>query len=512
MDWVRTHFLTCLVFFPLIWALPLLVPAFANKSIGNNKEGPGFSAWWALVGAAVTVVASACAVMAIPDFSSGFVLVERYGWIPALGIDYSVGADGISAWLLLLAAGLTALAVLGSFTSATGNRGAYYFLILALETTMLGAFVARDLFLFYVFWEAMLVPMCFLIGVWGGDRRIYAAVKFVLYTLTGSLLMLVAIFYLARLHREQTGTYSTGLEDLLGLAIPSAHGFVSAQSLLFAAFALSFAIKVPLFPLHTWLPDAHVQAPTAGSVILAGVLLKMGGYGFMRFAVPLFPDASRLYQPVMLGIGAVAVVYGAMMALAQSDIKKLVAYSSVSHMGFVVLGIFSLNHTGMAGAYYQMLAHGVSTGALFALVGMLYERTHTREISSYGGLATGMPRYSAAFMIIMLASVALPGTCGFVAEFLVLLGTWRASRLAGAVAGCGMILGAVYMLWMFQRVMFGKFSNTGERWTRDIDFRETILLAVFVVTAIVMGFVPDAVFSKADKPLAAVLVERGRSG
>jgi len=339
--------------------------------------------------------------------------------------------------------------------------------------------------------------MYFLIGIWGGKDRIYAAMKFFLFTLVGSLLMLVAIFYLANQHQIQFGTYSTALVDLYRLKVAGG-GYGSTQSLLFLAFSLAFAIKVPLFPLHTWLPDAHVQAPTAGSVILAGVLLKMGGYGFIRFAFPLFPEAVQQYQIPFMILGSIAIVYGAWVAMIQPDIKKLVAYSSVSHMGYVILGLFALNPIGVTGSVYQMLNHGISTGGLFLLVGMIYERRHTREIKDFGGITRVMPLFAITFMIITLSSVALPGTNGFIGEFLILLGAWQKSPGLAAIAATGVIFGAVYMLWMFQRVMFGPITHKENEKLHDLTYREMLVMAPLIVAVFVMGIYPNFFFEKME--------------
>jgi NADH-quinone oxidoreductase subunit M len=374
--------------------------------------------------------------------------------------------------------------------------------MLLLEAAMIGVFCALDLFLFYVFWDFMLIPMYFLIGIWGYDRRIYAAIKFMLYTMAGSVLMLIAIIGLSWLHQEATGQYSFDIQKLYELQIPA-----TTQYWFFLAFAIAFAIKVPLFPFHTWLPDAHVEAPTPGSVILAGVLLKMGGYGLIRFAFPLFPEAATDFAPLLATLSVIAIVYGALVAMVQPDMKKLVAYSSVSHMGFVVLGITAMNMQGMEGAVYQMLAHGVSTGGLFCVVGMLSDRRHTRLISEFGGLKKGMPRLTAAFLIITLASIGLPGTNGFIGEFLIMLGTFRWEPRFVVVAGLGVILSAVYMLWMFQRVYYGPVTHEENKRLPDLTVREWTVIGPLAVMAIVMGVLPT-LFLKPMEPAVGRIVER----
>jgi NADH-quinone oxidoreductase subunit M len=376
----------------------------------------------------------------------------------------------------------------------------YLAFMLALEGTILGAFLALDLFLFYVFWEAMLIPMFFLIGIWGSKDRIYAAQKFLLYTFAGSVPMLVAIIYLVLQTKLQLGGYSAALADVLMLKLPG-DGILSPQGLIFLAFTLAFAIKVPLFPFHTWLPDAHVQAPTGGSVILAGVLLKLGGYGLMRFAMPISTGVLPLVAPWMMGISAIAIVYGAFVALAQDDIKKLVAYSSVSHMGYVILGLFALNQIGITGSLYQMLNHGVSTGALFLLVGVLYERKHTRAIDAYSGLAKTLPLFSIILLIVTFSSIALPGTNGFIGEFLILQGAFLASPFWTAMAGTGVIFGAVYMLWLCQRILFGKPDPQKSEGLTDINWREFYYLAPLVLLVFFMGLYPKYFFDRMEPSL-----------
>jgi NADH-quinone oxidoreductase subunit M len=432
--------------------------------------------------------------------TADFQFVERFAWIEDFGIQYHVGVDGISLFLVLLTTFLMPLVLLSSWGDIHERVKEYLFFFLLLETGMVGTFVAIDLFLFYVFWEVMLIPMYFLIGIWGGPRRIYAALKFLLYTMVGSLLMLVGILYLAYLHNAQYGTVTFDLLQLYNVDIPR-----DAQLWLFAAFALSFAVKVPLFPFHTWLPDAHVEAPTGGSVILAGVLLKMGTYGFLRFAIPLFPEAAQAAVPLIMALAVIGIIYGALVAMVQPDLKKLVAYSSVSHLGFVVLGLFAFNVQGVQGAIYQMLNHGLSTGALFLLVGVVYERRHTRLIAEYGGLWKQVPLYAALFLVVMLSSIGLPGLNGFIGEFLILLGVFKANPWAGALAVSGVVLGAVYMLWMYQRVIFGPLKNEENKHLTDLSRREIAVFAPIVALMLVMGLYPRPFLSRMEKSVEATL-------
>ena len=427
--------------------------------------------------------------------------VERIPWMPAFGIGYIVGIDGISLFLVLLTTFLMPLAIVASWTVQDRIKE-YLFFMLVLETGMLGAFVALDLFLFYVFWEVMLVPMYFLIGVWGGTRRIYAALKFVVYTMAGSLPMLVAIIYLASRYAHVNQVMTFDLLQLYNLRLP-----VNEQIWLFLAFGLSFAIKVPLFPFHTWLPDAHVEAPTAGSVILAGVLLKMGTYGFLRFAMPLFPDAALVLTPVIIALAVIGIIYGAGVAMMQPDLKKLVAYSSVSHLGFVMLGLFALNIQGIQGGIYQMVSHGLSTGALFLLVGMLYDRRHTRMIADFGGLWHQLPVFSVLFLIVTFASIGLPGLNGFIGEFLILLGAFSVKPGWTAAAASGVILGAIYMLWMFRRVFFGPMTHPENQKLSDLNRRELLILAPVIALIIIMGIYPQPFLSRM-KPSVDVTLQR----
>jgi NADH-quinone oxidoreductase subunit M len=436
--------------------------------------------------------------------SADFQFVERYAWIPAFGVEYFVGIDGISLFLVVLTGFLTPLALLSSWESVHSRVKAFAMVMLALEAAMIGVFVALDLFLFYVFWDAMLVPMYFLIGIWGYDRRVYAAIKFMLYTMAGSVLMLVAILALGYYHGVATGTPSFDIVKLYALPLPGKLQFFG-----FLAFAIAFAIKVPLFPFHTWLPDAHVQAPTAGSVILAGVLLKMGTYGLVRFAFPLFPDAALFFAPYLGAAAVIGIIYGALVAMVQPDLKKLVAYSSVSHLGFVALGISAMNVQGVQGAVYQMLAHGVSTGALFLIVGMLSDRRHTRLIAEFGGLKKVLPKLSSAFLVVTLASIGLPGLNGFVGELLILVGAFRWNPPLASVAACGVLLSAVYMLWMFQRVNYGPVTNEKNAHLPDLTLRERVTLWPAVAMVIVMGVFP-MVFLKPMEPAVARLVAQVR--
>jgi NADH-quinone oxidoreductase subunit M len=419
--------------------------------------------------------------------------VQNVPWFPSLGISYKVGIDGVSLFLVLLVTFLMPISVLSTFEAIQEKVKEFYFCMLLLETAMIGAFVSLDLFLFYIFWELMLIPMYFLIGMWGGERRIYATIKFFIFTMVGSLLMLVAILVLVFAYKGQTGELTFELSRLYGVQLAA-----PTQWLLFLAFALSFAIKVPMFPFHTWLPDAHVEAPTAGSVILAGVLLKMGTYGFMRFAMPLFPEAALRAVPLIVALAIIGIVYGALVAMVQKDVKKLVAYSSVSHLGFVMLGLFALNTQAVEGAVYQMLNHGLSTGALFLLVGVIYERRHTRLIDSFGGLTKVMPVYAVIFMIVTLSSVGLPPLNGFVGEFLILLGAFKTEAVWAVLAASGVVLGAIYMLWMYQRVFFGPVRHAENEGLKDLNLREIVVFVPILVMIFWMGVYPKPFLSRME--------------
>jgi len=438
---------------------------------------------------------------AFDPHQSGYQFAERYSWIPQFGISYHVGIDGISLFVVLLT---TILISLSLFYSAGGDIEVrpreFCFMMLVLETGLLGTLLAIDLFLFYAFWEVMLVPMYLLIGIWGHGRKIYATFKFVLFTMLGSLLMLVAILYLAGAARTQLGHLTFDLPDLYNL------NFSHREARwLFAGFAIAFAIKVPLWPVHTWLPDAHTEAPTAGSVILAGVMLKLGTYGFLRFAIPLFPEVAIEAAPLFMALAVIGIIYGAMLAMIQPDLKRLVAYSSVSHLGFVMLGIFAFDHQSVDGAVYQMLNHGVSTGGLFLLVGMMYLRRHTREISEFGGLWKVVPTYSAIFMVVMLSSIGLPGLNGFVGEFLILLGTFLHSNLAAIFAVSGLILGALYMMWAYERVMWGPLTNAVNQTLKDLTPREIAVMVPLIALMLYMGLFPRPLLERIEPSVDVVL-------
>ena len=490
--------LSLIVFLPLAGALLVLLAG----GRGDRPDREPLVRNIALLTSLVTFAASLYLWWRFDPASAAFQFEERHGWMPDFGIQYYIGVDGISLLLIVLTTFLTPLALLSSWESVHKGVKAFSFFILALETAMLGVFVSIDLFLFYVFWDAMLIPMYFLIGIWGYERRVYAAVKFILYTMAGSVLMLIAIIALAVAHSNATGAPSFNLLDLYGLNLSDAF-----QTWAFLAFALAFAIKVPLFPFHTWLPDAHVEAPTAGSIILAGVLLKMGTYGLLRFAFPLFPDAAITFAPWLGVLAVIGIVYGALVAMVQPDMKKLVAYSSVSHLGFVVLGLCALNVQGVQGSVYQMLNHGVSTGGLFMMVGMLSDRRHTRLISEYGGLKAVTPQLVRAFLVITLASIALPLTNGFIGEFLILVGAFRWNPTLTAVAATGVILSAVYMLWMFQRVNYGPVRNPKNAALPDLTPRELAMVGPIVAMCVLMGVLPN-IFLRPMEPSVNRVIER----
>jgi NADH-quinone oxidoreductase subunit M len=488
---LQDRLLTVVVFLPTAGAaLLLLFPESASKA----------AKWFAFC---VSVVEFAVSIPLWTRFDvakAGFQFVEKSDWIPSIGISYALGIDGISLLLILLTTLLTPVSLLFSVSHVQKSVRAFSIAFLLLETGMIGSLAALDLALFYVFWEVMLVPMYFIIGIWGGARRIYAAMKFFLFTMAGSLLMFLAILFLAVRHRALTGAWSFLLADLARLDLSP-----STQALLFFAFALAFAIKVPVFPLHTWLPDAHTEAPTAGSIILAGVLLKLGVYGYLRFALPLFPEAALRYAPWVGALGVIGVIYGAMVAYAQKDMKRLVAYSSVSHLGLVVVGIGAFTTTALSGAVLQMVNHGLSTGALFLLVGVLYERRHTREIAAYGGIAGIVPVTTALFLVATLSSIGLPGLNGFVGEFLVLVGTWSSPHRWWAVAAAtGVILSAVYMLSLVQRVFWNPLVHEENRALPEIRKTEFVAASVLVVLMVWIGVRPNDILSRLGPSIEAV--------
>ncbi len=428
--------------------------------------------------------------------------VEEVPWISELGIHYHLGIDGISLLLVLMTVLISPVAILSTWSSIDKHVKGFMISLLALETGMIGTFCALDFFLFYVFWETMLIPMYFIIGIWGGPRRIYSAVKFFIYTMSGSVLMLVAILFLYFINHSQTGQYSFDIQASYELQLS-----INIQFWLFLAFFVAFAIKVPMFPFHTWLPDAHVEAPTAGSVILAGVLLKMGTYGFLRFCLPIFPDASIDFIPFIRVLAVIGIIYGALVSLVQKDIKKLVAYSSVSHLGFCMLGMFAFNMQGMQGSILQMVNHGLSTGALFLIVGIIYERRHTRLIADYGGIYRIMPVLSIVFLVIVFSSIGVPGLNGFVGELLIMIGAYKANLPTAILATIGLILGPVYLLWMFKRVILGNITKEENKNLPDLSLRELVVLLPIICFIIVIGINPKP-FIQTTEVSVSHLLER----
>ncbi|HXP29937.1 MAG TPA: NADH-quinone oxidoreductase subunit M [Stellaceae bacterium] len=481
--------LTLVTFLPLAGALAILVLRGAAEDVARNVRW--IALWTSLVDLAVSLAVWA----AFDPSRSDFQLVEQARWLPDFNITYRLGVDGISLFFVLLSTFLTPICVIASWTAITRRVKEYMIAFLVLETMMVGTFCALDFVLFYMFFEGVLIPMFLIIGVWGGSRRVYSAFKFFLYTLLGSVLMLLAILAVY----FQTGT--TDIQEALAFRFP-----VSLQTWLWLAFFASFAVKLPMWPVHTWLPDAHVEAPTAGSVILAGVLLKMGGYGFIRFSLPMFPVASATFTPFVYVLSVVAIIYTSLVALAQDDMKKLIAYSSVAHMGFVTIGIFTVTSEGLQGAMIQMLSHGVVSAALFLCVGVVYDRLHTREIARYGGLADNMPKYATVFMVFMLASVGLPGTSGFVGEFLSLIGAFQVNTWVAFLATTGMILGAAYMLYLYRRIIFGVITRADVRAMFDLTPREILVFAPMIAVVIWMGVYP-ASFLRPIQPSVANLIE-----
>ncbi len=481
--------LSGLIFLPIVFAL--IITLWPQRNTLRHLA-LGFSL--------IEFVLSISMLQKFEQNSAALQMVEKATWIERFGISYFLGIDGISLMLVMLTTFLVPIIILASWNSIEDKRKGFFAALFVLQSAMLGSFLSIDAILFYVFWELSLVPMYFMIGIWGGSKKIYATVKFFIYTMAGSMLMLLAIIFMMRLTPEVTGgSISASLLDFYKLRIPFIAGdFFTAQTLLFFAFALAFAIKVPLFPLHTWLPDAHVEAPTPGSVILAGVMLKMGTYCFLRWVIPLFPEAAEYYAWIFISLGVIGIIYGALVAMVQPDIKKLVAYSSVSHMGYIIIGLFVMNSYGVNGSLYQMLNHGISTGALFILIGMIYERTHSREISKYGGLAAALPLFTIAFVIVTLSSIAVPMTNGFVGEFFILLGAFQYSPWMAALSVTGVVLGATYMLWMVKRVFFGPAGEIVTESLKDkshalldLSAREVAVLLPLGILIFWMGLFPN---------------------
>jgi len=491
-----SNVLSLTTFLPILGVLLLLFIPKDSKGVLRN------------VTFAVTLVTFFVSLIILTGFKANadFQFLENVPWIAAgpFVMRYNIGIDGISLWLVILTTFIMPIAVLSTYTAVEEKVKEYMICLLLLETGMLGAFISLDIFLFYIFWEVMLIPMYFMIGIWGGKNKIYAAVKFFVYTMVGSLLMLVAIVFLY-FKGMQAGITDFGLLQFFSLKLD-----LATQIWLFLAFAFAFAIKVPMFPLHTWLPDAHTEAPTAGSVILAAVLLKMGTYGYVRFAIPLFPEAAHKFAPLLATLAVIGIIYAALVAMVQEDVKKLVAYSSVAHLGFVMLGIFAFNVEGITGGMLQMINHGISTGALFLIVGFIYERRHTRLITDFGGLSKQMPIFATIFMIVTFSSVGLPGTNGFVGEFLILLGAFESElRWWTVIATSGVILSAVYMLWVFQRVMFGELDNPKNQKLLDLNAREITIMVPLLIMIFFMGLYPKPFIDKMD-PAIKKLVSQVR--
>ena len=495
--WFSNHILSVVLFLPLAGAIVLMLLPKGNKNLIR---------WLANVIGFAGFLVSLPLVFWFDSANGEFQFVERVSWIPSIGANYALGMDGISLLLIMLTTVLGFLSILSSWSAIEERLKEYYVFLLLLQTGMLGVFMSLDFFLFYVFWEVMLVPMYFLIGIWGGPRKLYAAIKFFIYTLVGSVLMLLGILTLYFWNHGQSGQYSFDIVTLSNMNMP-----LNYQLWVFLAFFVGFAIKVPMFPFHTWLPDAHVEAPTAGSVILAGVLLKMGTYGFVRFSLPMLPDAASDPRVVsfMVALSIIGIIYGALVSLMQKDWKKLVAYSSVSHLGFCTLGIFALNPNGLSGSIIQQINHGISTGGLFLIVGLIYERRHTREIAEFGGLSTIMPVYATLFMIIAMSSLGLPTLNGFIGEFVILQGAYEENWVWAAFGAAGIVLGACYLLWLYQRTMFGTVDNPKNQGLKDLSFREVMTLVPLVIWAFWIGLYPKPFFAVLEKPVQKI-VERVR--
>ncbi len=490
--------LTIVVYLPALGALAIAL------GLGTQRENA--IKWFANIIVFVDMVLSFFLMRGFDYTTAQLQGVTRAPWIPSLGVEYFTGIDGISLTLVILTTVLGAISVLSSWTYISKRIKEYYVFLLLLQTGMLGVFVAFDMFLFYIFWEVMLVPMYFLIGIWGDKNRMYAAIKFFLYTLAGSVLMLVGILAIYFHNHAVTGEWTTNILKFYELSVPA-----DLQWWVFLGFFFAFAIKVPMWPFHTWLPDAHVQAPTAASVILAAVLLKMGAYGFIRLSLPILPDASMQFAPLIAVLSIIAIIYGALVALMQKDWKSLVAYSSVSHMGFITLGIFALNPVGLQGGLFQMLAHGISTGGLFLVVGLIYERMHTREITAFSGLGKVMPVFATLFAVIALSSMGLPGLNGFIGEFLILVGAFEWNPVYAYWSIWGIVLAAAYLLWLYQRVMFGEVKNDEIAGLRDLNLREAMTLVPLVLLALWMGLYPKPILETLEPPVNAI-IERVQPG
>lgn len=487
--------LSLTTFFPLVGVALIMLLHFTKR--GNDQQTK-------LIAVGTSVITFILTLVILVNFNTGVAglqMVEQFDWIPMWGIQYYMGIDGLSILMVLLTSFITMLAISSSWGDVTDNVTGYYCFMLLLLMGMMGVFLAQDLFLFYIFWEFTLIPMYFLIGMWGGSNRVYAAIKFFLYTMAGSLLMLVAILYMGITNQ------TFAVPEL----IAGRDAFGDVQNILFIAFAIAFAIKVPVFPFHSWLPDAHTEAPTAGSVILAGVLLKMGTYGFVRFNLPLFPQASVDYAPIIAVLAIIGIIYGAIVAFAQKDVKKLVAYSSISHLGFVMLGIFSLNNAGIEGAILQGVNHGISSGALFFIVGIIYAQRHTRQMSEFGGIWKVMPVYTITSLIVVLSSMGLPGLNGFVGEFTILLGSMGADSLGDtawiytAFATLGVILAAVYLLWMFQNVFLGPLSNEKNKGLKDLNVGQLVIMLSFLLFIFWIGIAPTGFFNLMDSSVTQLV-------
>jgi NADH-quinone oxidoreductase subunit M len=492
MSWIDSHLLSLVIFLPVAGAV---LVALLPEGEGNQHKGLAF------IFSLVTLAASIPVWTGFHAAAGKFAFEQKSEWAPTLGFSYHIGLDGVALLLFMLTTFLAPIVVLCSWNFVQSRVKIYCLALLLLETAMLGTLAALDLVLFYVFWEAMLIPMYLLIGMWGSERRIYAAVKFFMFTFIGSVLMLLAIFWLW----SNSGTQGHRTFDYVELLQT---GVINpdTQRWLFAAFCLAFAIKVPVWPLHTWLPDAHTEAPAAGSILLAGVMLKMGTFGFIRYAMPLFPQAALQHAPLIALLGVVGIVYGSLMCMAQTDLKRLIAYSSVAHLGFVMLGLAALTPEAVSGAVMQMVNHGISTGALFLMIGYLYERTHTRDLAAYGGVAQVAPAFAATFLVITLSSIGLPGTNGFIGEFLILIGTFTSKQVENAsvlatVASTGVILGAVYMLWLYQRVFWGPKRKAALHGIPDLSVREWFTVAPLLIAIVWIGFQPQPLLSVIKEPV-----------